>query len=203
MGYGPPPGAGSQMQPAHMPQGNQYAVPPKRPSRLTTVLSGVAVLLAAAALVVSLVRKPEAQTPAQPEPAPTIAAAPAEQQLFVEDADRALCEAIAPLMKEATERNRAFGPLVPGSPEQGAALPAYKAFIQDWAVRMQHVLNDHLEPPRYLTRTLQAYIDDNLLYVELVKPGHVDSYDDDTWNQGGVDYGGPLGTCSKLGINWQ
>ncbi len=68
---------------------------------------------------------------------------------------------------------------------------------------MQAILNQHSDPPRYLTRTLQTLIDNKLLYVELVQPGHVDSYDNDTWNQAGIDYGGPLGTCNKLGINWQ
>lgn len=202
MGYGPPPGAGSQMQPAHMPQGNQYAVPPKRPSRLTTVLSGVAVLLAAAALVVSLVRKPEAQTPAQPEPAPTIAAAPVPQQLFVEGADRELCEAIAPLMREIGDQNRTFAKLAPGSPEQGAAIPAYRSFIENWTQRTQAELNRYADPPRYLTRTLQTYIDDKLLYVELVQPGRVDPFDEATWNQASIHAGGPLGTCSRLGITW-
>lgn len=205
MGYGPPggnPQVHPQMEPAAVPQGHQYAPPPKRTSRLAPVLGLVAVLLAAAALVVSLVKKPEVQTPAQPAPAP-MTSAPGQQQLFVANADRALCEAIAPLMKEIVAQNRAFGPLVPGSPEQGAAIPGYRAFVEDWASRLQPILNQHNDPPRYLTRTLQSYIDDKLLYVELVQPGHVDSYDNDTWNQSGIDYGGPLGTCSKLGINWQ
>lgn len=207
MGYGPPPGGSGPQQPAPqtqseaMPPGIPYPPPPRRSSRLATLLAVVAVLLAIAALVVSLVRKPDTQTPAQPTPTPT-ATVPA-QALFVEDADRSLCEAIAPLMKEIVFQNQAFGPLVPGSPEQGAAIPGYRAFVEDWAARIQPILNQHDEPPRYLTRTLQAYVDDKLLYVELVQPGHVDSYDNDTWNQSGIDYGGPLGTCSKLGINWQ
>src|SRR5581483_7852324 len=102
----------------------------------------------------------------------------------------------------ASERNKSFGVLVPGSPEEAAAMPDYKAFIENWAKQIQQILNQHLEPPRYLTRTLQAYIDDNLLYAELVQPGRVDPYDRPTWTQGAIDYGGPLGTCSKLGVNW-
>jgi hypothetical protein len=100
------------------------------------------------------------------------------------------------------DQNLAFGPLTPGSPEQGAAIPAYRAFIESWASRTQDVLNQHAQPPRYLTRTLQALIDDKLLYVELVQPGRVDNYDEPTWLQAGIDLGGPLGTCNKLGIRW-
>jgi hypothetical protein len=168
---------------------------------LAVSLAALAVILAAAALVVSLVRKPEAPA-AQSTPTPTAPSMPA-QQLFVDDADRSLCQAIVPLMKELRDQNRAFGPLVPGSPEQGAAIPGYRAFVEGWAPRIQAALNQHAEPPRYLTRTLQALIDDKLLYVELVQPGRVDNYDEPTWLQAGIDLGGPLGTCSKLGIHWE
>ncbi|MDT5013281.1 MAG: hypothetical protein QOH57_4898 [Mycobacterium sp.] len=185
-GYGPP------LPPPNVP----FVPSPRRTSRLAVSLAALAVVLAAAALVVSLVRKPPT---AQPPPAPTTVPA---QQLFVDDADKALCQAIAPLMKEMVAQSRAFGPLVPGSPEQGAAIPGYRAFVEGWTPRMQVALNQHSEPPRYLTRTVQTFIDDKLLYVELVLPGRVDDYDRPTWIQGGIDYGGPLGTCSKLGITW-
>jgi hypothetical protein len=164
-------------------------------------LAVVAILLAGAALVVSLVRKPETPVTAQPTPTPTTTA-PVQQQLFVEDADRALCQAIAPLMGEVGEQNKKFAALAPGSPEQSAAIPGYRSFIEDWTNRIQAILNSHADPPRYLTRTLQAYIDDKLLYVELAEPGRVDPGDQLTWNQASIDGGGPLGTCNKLGITW-
>jgi hypothetical protein len=187
-GYGPP----------LPPPGVPFVPPPRRTSKFAIALAALAVLLAAAALVVSLIRKPEAPAPTA-QPTPT---ALPEQQLFVADADKALCQAIVPLMKELREQNRAFGPLAPGSSEQAAAIPGYRAFIESWASRTQSVLNQHAKPPRYLTRTLQALIDDKLLYVELVQPGRVDDYDEPTWVQGGIDLGGPLSTCSKLGIRW-
>ena len=124
------------------------------------------------------------------------------KQLFVEDADRSLCQAIVPLMEEVGEQNKLFGALAPGSPEQGAAIPGYRSFIEGWATRIQDVLNSHASPPRYLTRTLQAYIDDKLLYVELAEPGRVDPGDQLTWNQASIDGGGPLSTCRQLGITW-
>jgi hypothetical protein len=165
----------------------------------------VAVLLAGAALVVSLIRKPETSAPAQPTTTPTTTASTptaSAQQIFADDADRALCQAIAPLMKDIAEQNRAFAALSPGSPEQGTAIPAYKAFIEGWAEKTQAELNKFASPPRFLTRTLQSYIDDKLLYVEMVQPGHVDPFDEPTWTQASIDAGGPLSTCSKLGITW-
>lgn len=189
-------GYGAPLPPPNVP----FVPPPRRTSRLAVSLAALAVVLAAAALVVSLVRKPETPAPAA-HPTPTPPSLPA-QQLFVDDADKALCQAIVPLMKELKDQTLAYGPLVAGSPEQGAAIPGYRAFIEGWAPRIQAVLNQHAEPPRYLTRTLQALIDDKLLYVELVQPGRVDNYDGPTWAQGAIDLGGPLGTCNKLGIDW-
>ncbi|HUM00244.1 MAG TPA: hypothetical protein VLU24_12705, partial [Mycobacterium sp.] len=85
--------------------------------------------------MVSLVRKPEAQSPAQQTPTPTATESAPVQQIFVGDADRALCQAIAPLMGEVGEQNKAFAELAPGSPEQGAAIPGYRSFIEDWTNR--------------------------------------------------------------------
>src|SRR6185312_4295024 len=91
MNHGPPSASGAY-------------VPPPRKSRLAVGLAALAVALAAAALVVSLVRKPEVRstpsTPSTQTTASTTAAAAPAQEIYVEDADRALCEAISPLMKE-------------------------------------------------------------------------------------------------------
>jgi hypothetical protein len=202
--YGPPAAQGPQPQPtAPVSPGAPLPPQPPKSSRLGVLLGLIAVLLAAAALVVSLVREPKAATPAaSPAPSTTPTAAVPAEQVFVDDADRALCEAIAPLMREVSEENRVFAKLSPGSPEQGTAIPGYRALIEDWASRIQPVLNIHANPPRFLTRTLQAYIDDKLLYVELVQPGYVDPFDSATWAQASVDGGGPLGTCKRLGITW-
>src|ERR1700757_1938693 len=162
-----------QAQPTMVPSGAFGAPPGRRASRVALALAVVAVLLGGAALVVSLLRKPT--SPAAPS---VVSSSPAttmpEQQLFVEDADRALCEAIAPLMKEIAEQNRTFAALSPGSQEQGNAIPGYRTFIEDWANKIESLLNKHAAPPRFLTRTLQAYVDDKLLYVELVQPERID-----------------------------
>ena len=71
-------------------------------------------------------------------------------------------------MREESDRtNRLLErPGAPDSPERLRAIPNFKAETLEWANRIQTLLNEHAEPPRYLTRTLQRYIDGLLLYSE-------------------------------------
>lgn len=159
----------------------------------------LAVLLAAAALIVALTREPPAPAPA-PAAAPQ---APTPQQGPTTDADRKLCQAIAPLMKENDDRSNAFlGTGQPGSPEQDAALPKFVTDTQDWARRTQQLLDANANPPRLLTRTLQRYVDDMQLFVASVRPGPGTKYDEAAWTDSIVAYGGPLATCQALGVQW-
>ena len=205
-GYGPHAGNGPHTQQsvpdmpsAPLPAAASFAPPPRRTSRLAVLLSALAIGLAAAALIVLLVRKPESPAPIRTPSTPT-AAVPVE--VFNKDADRSLCEAIVALMRENEDRGKQFTALEAGSPDQGAAIPGYRSFVEDWARRTQEVLNKYAEPPRYLTRTLQRFIDDKLLYVEMVRPGREDKFDAPTWQQAAIDYGGPLGTCRDVGVTW-
>lgn len=154
----------------------------------------LAILLATAALVVAvlaIVRQPAPRAPAPATPQAAMAA------------DRALCQAIAPLMKENDDRSNAFlATGQPGSPERDAALPKFVSDTQDWARRTQQVLDAHADPPRFSTRTLQRYIDDLQLFVASVRPGPGTQYDEAAWTDSIVAYGGPLATCQALGINW-
>lgn len=122
----------------------------------------------------------------------------------MEDADKALCEVIAPLMREETDRaNKFVSTGDPSSPERKAAIPKFKEDTLNWAERMQKVVNENSDPPRYLTRTLQQYIDGMLLYSENMYPEkEPDAYDNTTYDSAVVAYGGPLGTCNKVGIRW-
>ncbi len=112
---------------------------PSTPKRRRTGLlaSGVAlaVLLGVAALVLSIIgltRGPE------PPPPPTPPQA-APQELFVDDADKALCEAIGPLMREESDENeRVLANWATDSPERLAAIPKFKAAHVDWANRIQN-----------------------------------------------------------------
>jgi hypothetical protein len=131
-------------------------------------------------------------------------AQPPLQELFDDDADTALCRAIGPLMKESDESRRSFQPSgAPGSPERVAVIPQFKVDTLSWAQRMQVVLNEHSKPPRYLTQTLQDYITGMLPYTEnIFADRQPDTFDKATWDSAVVAYGGPLGTCQKLGAMW-
>ena len=156
----------------------------------------VAILLAVAALVlaiVSLVSQPAAGSASTESANPQASTA----------ANRALCQAIAPLMKENDDRSNAFlAAGEPGSPERDTALPKFVSDTQDWVRRTQKVLDAQANPPRFITRSLQRYIDDMQLFVASVRPGPGTQYDEAAWTDSIVAYGGPLSTCQALGIQW-
>ena len=206
-GYGSAPNEGGPHPPggvvpphhSGLPPGGAYALPQRqRPSRLPVALATLAVLLAGAALVVSLVREPKA--PAPPPPAPPQSQT-VDQEIFNDEADRPLCEAIAPLMRENDDQTRAFSQHKAGTPEQISALVDYRKFMEDWAPRAQAVVNEHADPPRYLTRMLQRFIDDMLLYVGLKTVS--DEVGVNTWKLSLTDYNGPASVCERLGEFWR
>ncbi|MCG5432781.1 hypothetical protein LV457_10830 [Mycobacterium sp. MYCO198283] len=167
-----------------------------RPSWLPVALSTLGVVLAAAALLVALLREPAAP---QAFDTPKITAAP--QATLDDKADRALCEEIAPLMTEGDSRTRQFNSLIRGSAEQQAALPEFRSYIQGWASEMQNVLNSNSQPPRFLTRTVQSFIDVMLLWV-----GRDNASDDvamSTYRVTSSYYSGPQFRCEVLGVPWQ
>ena len=156
----------------------------------------LAILLAVAALVLailSIVRQPATGSASTESANPQASTA----------ADRALCQAIAPLMKENDDRGNAFlAAGDPESPERDTALPRFVSDTQDWVRRTQKVLDAHANPPRFMTRSLQRYIDDMQLFVASVRPGPGTQYDEAAWTDSIVAYGGPLSACQALGIQW-
>lgn len=126
------------------------------------------------------------------------------EQLFVDDADKPLCKAVVSLMREEIDRTNAFLDAGgPDSPERSAAIPKYKSETAAWAGQIQPILNEHADPPRYLTRTLQQYIDGVLLYSEnLYEDRGADAFDKVTYDSAVVALGGPLATCYKVGVRW-
>lgn len=106
-------------------------------------------------------------------------------------------------MKENDDRSNAFlATGQAGSPERDAALPKFVSDTQAWAHHTQEVLDAHANPPRFMTRALQRYIDDMQLFVASVRPGPGTQYDEAAWTDSIVAYGGPLSTCQALGIGW-
>jgi hypothetical protein len=169
------------------------------------ILAVVTALCSVAAMVLGgLALAKVSQVQSSPPAAPTTVTAPAAApQLFDDAADRALCQAIPDLMRERDKADNAFQALPAGSAERSAAIPGYKAGVQDWAGRLEAVLASRAQPDRYLTRTLQRYIDDKLLYAQNIYPNKPsDPFDKPTWDAGVVDYGGALGRCNQLGLVW-
>jgi len=182
--------------------------PPRGPRQVGLwVLAVVAAVCSVAALVlgaVALSKVSQINAAARVAPATTtMTAPPAAPQLFDDAADRSLCQAIPDLMRERDKADNAFQALPAGSPERSAAIPGYKSGVQDWAGRMETVLAAHAQPDRYLTRTVQRYIDDKMLYAQNIYPNKPsDPFDKPTWDTGVVDYGGALGRCNQLGLVW-
>jgi len=179
--------------------GPAYGGPTRAPRRgvLERMVAVLALLLAVAALIVAILALTKKPPPAASPPAPTSHQGPTT------DADRKLCQAIGPLMKENDDRSNAFlATGDPGSPQQDAALPKFVTDTQDWARRTQDVLDANAAPSRFLTRTLQRYVDDMQLFVASVRPGPGTKYDEAAWTDSIVAYGGPLATCQALGVQW-
>jgi hypothetical protein len=197
-GYARPPRTVEFSAPSRATDSNEFRFRPRerrRPSRMAMGV-GLAVLLAVAALVVAVV-----SLVTQPAPVPTASAPPTGQAIA--DADKALCQAIGPLMKENDDRSNAFlATGEAGSPERDAALPKFVSDTQGWAHRTQQALDGHATPPRLVTRALQRYVDDMQLFVASVRPGPGTQYDEAAWTDSIVAYGGVLTTCQQVGISW-
>jgi hypothetical protein len=172
------------------------------PSLLTSIGVVVAILLSAAALIVALTRGSgrSSTTTATAGPQTSSQSAPGTDTTA---ADKALCEAIAPLMAESDQVSNAYTNTGDaGTPARDAALPKFVAETQAWIPRIQAVLDSHPDVQPIFKRTLQRYIDDRQLLVWNVEPGRATSYDTATWADSLAAYGGPLRICHDLGINW-
>jgi len=160
----------------------------------------LAVLFSLIALVAAFVKGGgETRTSAESTPQ---AVEPA--QMLVDDADRDLCLAIGSLMKESEDLKNGFltsGPQ--NSDERKAAIPKFVENTQDWARRAQQVLNEHEEPRRHLTRVLERYIDDSVVYAHDLAPDRDSSkYENPIYDLGVMDYAGVLGRCAALRAGW-
>jgi hypothetical protein len=160
----------------------------------------VAILLGAAALVVSLTGVGRQSTPSTPG---TSTSATPMASGDTTEADRALCQAIVPLIKESIQDGKDFVNLgFSGTPERDGGIPAYKAKVDVWVGRVQPILDQHASPPRYLTRMTQMFIDFTQSYAESIRPGPATDFDNTAWNDRVVALGGPYEVCKKFGADW-
>lgn len=179
------------------------AYPSPKHSRAGVWLGSIACVLGAAALVVAVMALMTTQRDPVATPVAEKPISPAEE-LLVPDADKPLCKDIGPLLREETDRASDFvAATAPESPERRAAIPKFRSDTLDWYRRAQSILNRHLEPDRYLTRTIQSYIDGALLYSENLHDDRgPDPYDNDAYRSAIIYVGGPLAACYKLGTGW-
>ena len=200
--YGPPPGPGpSGYGPPAPPPELQR---PPRPGRLRTALAAagiiLAVVLAASALVVALTTRSSSSNTAAPSAGnPAASSNPAS----TEQADRALCTAIAPLMVEQNKvSNDWFRLGEPGSTARDAGLPKFIDDTENWVGRAEAVLAEHPGVQPRLERTMNRYVDDLWLFVNNIAPGPSEDYDKAAWIDSMIAYGGPQTICDVLGAGW-
>jgi hypothetical protein len=185
---GPPPG---------------FAVPPPPPRRGRALLASIgimlAIVLASAALVVSLVSAHRNTPPAATQPS----AQPTNQSPSSTESDKALCQAIAPLIKESESDGKAFVALGNnGTPARDAGIDAFAAKTADWVKRTQAVIDQHVTtaPPGYLMRSLLRFMDDRHTYASNIRPGPATDGDNAAWNDSLVAAGGLFEVCGDLGV---
>ncbi|WP_040539327.1 hypothetical protein [Mycolicibacterium tusciae] len=192
-GYGPPPAPPPVFQ-------------PPRPGRLRTALAAagivLAVVLAASALVVALTTRSSSKDSNSAAPAagdPAASSSPAS----TEQADRALCTAIGPLISEYSTTAKAWFALgQPGTPARDAALPKFIGDTESWVRRADAILAEHPNVQPRFERTLQRYLDDLWLFANNIEPGPERTYDGAAWTDGLIAFGGPQSICDSLGAGW-
>jgi len=165
-------------------------------------MSLITLMMALAALVVGIVAlatRPAPSDVAATQPNQPATATPSDTT----EADRALCTAIAPLMAEDDRTSNTWRNTGdPGTPARDAALPKFRSDTEDWANRIQPILDQHPDVDPFFQRTLQRFIDDRILYVRNARPGPPEEYDKAIWADSLSAYGGPLSICDALGIKW-
>lgn len=175
---------------------------PRRPRFSWTALG--AAVLAAAALVVSIIALGQSRTTAtSSSPAPLTPSTSPASGKDTTAADRALCEAVGPLLRERASAGKAFvNTGETGTEARDAAIPGFRQTMEDWSGRIQPILDRSLDAQAFLRRTLQRLTDDTRLYVESIRPGPGNDFDKLAWDDGVVAYGGPYYICHQLGVTW-
>lgn len=181
----------------------QPTPPPRKRGLLMAGALVTAIVLATAALVVGIIAisRPTVSTTADrtPPAASPTTSAPTDTSA----ADRKLCEAVAPLIRESADDGRSFVDLGPtGTPARDAGIPQYQASVSDWVKRIQPIVDNHPGADAFFKRTLQRFIDDTRIYAASIRPGPENDADAAAWNDKLVAIGGPFEVCHRLGVSW-
>jgi hypothetical protein len=187
----------SQVIPPASPMPYPSGSPPRR-GGFAAISGAITAVIATAGLVVGIIALN------RPEPSPvSLTAPPSTPTADTTDADRALCTAVGPLLRERADTGKAFvNTGETGSPERDSAIPGFRDQIERWVGRVQPVLDANNGADPFMTRTLQRMVDDTLLYAESIRPGPATDYDKLAWNDAVVAYGGPFFKCHQLGVTW-
>ena len=182
-----------------LPQAGVAQPQQRRPRFSWTALLALVVATTAVVMsIIGLVRSGSSSAGSMSAPGITTSAA-----ADTSAADRALCMAIAPLMAEddrASNTWRNTGD--PATPARDGALPKYRSDTEDWARRIQPMLDEHQDANSFFRRTLQRFVDDRILYVRNARPGPPEDYDNEVWADSLSAYGGPLSICNELDVKW-
>jgi hypothetical protein len=118
-------------------------------------------------------------------------------EILVPTLNNALCKEIGPLVAEQTGRGRPINTGTPETPERRAAIPEFKSDAVEW-YGGQSTLKRQEPPQRYLTRTVQNYIDGTLLYSENSRDDRApDPYDDDAYRSAVIYVGRALAASAS------
>jgi hypothetical protein len=191
---------------AQWPPGN-YSPPVQHKSRRkrVTALSALTIALALAALIVGIVAlvRPAASSPPSLPALTEQTSTSTTATVGADSADRQLCEAVGPLLRESNETGKAFVNLgETGTPARDAGIPGYEASVLDWIKRIQPVLDRYPSADPYLRRMLQRMVDDIHSFATSIRPGPSTDPDSAAWNDATVAYGGPYDVCHRLGVQW-
>lgn len=199
-----PPGA-PPTPPVAPPGGNRpYApLPPRRStSKASAIATGVAIVIATAALVVGTIGLVRPSTSAAPVAGTTLPPSP-HTAADSTAANRSLCTAIAPLMSESNRTAQVYSNLGPAnSSDWNAGIPKFLSDTKDWVGRIQPVIDGHPDADPYLRRSIQRFVDDRRYLVADLEAGPWQPYDQTIWNDSLSALGGPLSICWDLGVKW-
>jgi hypothetical protein len=178
------------------------SAPAEQPRRQFSWPPLLAVVIAGTALTISMIGLTRSSSGSSPRVA--ISASPTTSaSADIASHDRALCDAIAPLMAADDRASNTFieaGPA--GTPERDAAQARYRSDTAAWVTQIQPIANAHQDADPFLLRTLQRFIDDRMLMVRNMRPGPAKEYDKEIWADSLSALGGPMSVCYQLGVKW-